>query len=85
MISIVRLSESGNKKFNTWFANVGREGVLAGAVEAELCDIMLDRVAAGESLVYELGQRYTNTGRPELLHLERADLDVSEIDDEDEE
>lgn len=82
MISIVRLSDSGKEKFNDWFMRVGRMGVVQGVVEAELCDKMMDRLNANESLVYELSQNYTNTGRPELITLDYSNLDVEEIADE---
>jgi hypothetical protein len=34
------------------------------AIESEALDIIEDRMAMGESLTYELGQRYTSDGRP---------------------
>lgn len=82
VVADVTLSDSGLRKFGEWFAKIAREGVVADVVEGEVCRVMFDRVTAGESLVYELAQQFTNTGRPEILHLSGEDIDVSKDVDE---
>lgn len=82
LVADVSLTDNGTRKFSEWFANVSRKGVAADVVEGEVCRAMFDRVTAGESLVYELGAQFTNTGRPELLYLEKEDLDVSKALDD---
>lgn len=78
MITSLQLAASGVAKFNAWFGAVAREGVRAEAVAVEVCDQMIDRLSQRETLMYELGPRYTISGRPEHLYLERADLEVEE-------
>lgn len=78
MISSLQLADSGVTKFNAWFGAVAREGVRAEAVAVEVCDRMIERLSKSETLMYELGPRYTISGRPEHLYLERADLEVED-------
>jgi len=58
------LTDSARASFRAWLADVARPSVRADAVESEALDIIEDRMATGESLTYELGQRYTSNGRP---------------------
>lgn len=58
------LTDSARASFRAWLADVARPSVRPAAVELEALDIIEDRMAMGESLAYELGQRYTSDGRP---------------------
>lgn len=78
MIIGLQLTDSGTAKFNAWFEATAREGVRVEAVAMELCDQMIDRLTLNESLAYELGPRYTISGRPEMLILERGDVETEE-------
>ena len=78
----VQLTDSGAAAFNEWFDSVARPAVRREAVCFELLDQLADRVDMSESLVYELGQQYTTTGRPEHLHLSSTDVEVTAEDDE---
>ncbi len=82
MVSELNLTDSGVQKFNAWFEAHARDGVHIDAIVGEVCGIMIERVMAGESLVYELDKQYTSTGRPELLHFEQSDIEVTEESDE---
>lgn len=82
MITSVQLTEAGAAKFNQWFAGAAKTGVRMEVVAMELCDIMADRLASGESLSYELGRQYTADGVPAHITLEAADLEVTQESDE---
>lgn len=58
------LTESARASFRAWLSDVARPSVRPDAIELEALDIIEDRMAMGESLTYELGQRYTSNGRP---------------------
>ncbi len=82
MVTNIELTETGATKFNAFFTNNSKDGVHIQAVMFELLDILADRVSMGESLSYELGSQYTNTGRPEILRLDDQDVSVTEEADE---
>ena len=82
MISSINLTESGVAAFNSFFDRYARQGVSRQAVMFEVLDILTDRAACAETLVYELGARYTTSGRPEMLTLTGADIQVDEQDDD---
>lgn len=81
MITNIELTETGLEKFNEWFSGVARADVRIDAVMLEMLNIMQDRWNSGESRVYELGQRYSKTGRPELFRLDDVDVVVTEDSD----
>lgn len=82
MITNIELTDSGVEKFNAWFADVAKPEVRIDVVMFEMLSIMQDRWNSDEFRVYELGQRYTNTGRPELFRLDDIDVVVTEESEE---
>lgn len=83
VITNVELTDAGTDKFNRWFAAVAAPGVDLQAVSLDLLNGLANSAALGEDYTYELGSQYTQTGRPEVLSLDRADVVVSaEVDDD---
>lgn len=81
MIKSIELTEAGANKFNSFFAASAKDGVSMQAVMFELLDVLTDRAGMSESFSYELGGQFTNSGRPEVLNLDAADVTVTEEDD----
>ncbi len=81
MIKNIELTDSGIEKFNKFFSDLAKDGVRIDAVMMEMLGIMEERARAGESMVYELGHQYTNTGNPELLRLDAEDFEIFEEPD----
>lgn len=74
------LTPAARARFTAWLKDVGSDNLRADAVESEMLQIMEDRAASGESMSYELGRRYTTTGRPEVFYADAKDFDDSECD-----
>ncbi len=83
MITNVELTEAGTAKFNAFFERCAKPGTNMQAVSFELLDKLLDRASVGDALHYELHRQHTNSGNPEVLSLDAADVEVThEADDE---
>lgn len=82
MITNIELTDSGAAKWNAFFAANAGEALKLQPTTFEMMDCMLEAAAMGESLTYELGAQYTNTGRPMLFSLDRADIELTEEADE---
>ena len=76
--SALRLSARAALRLAEWMAEVAKPGVRVEAVEAELLDVARDRLAAGESLTYELAPQHTTSGRPAFYFIDREDLEVAQ-------
>lgn len=72
------LTPAARARFTAWLQDVGSANLRADAVESEMLGIMEDRAESGESMSYELGRRYTTTGRPEIFFADAKDFDDSE-------
>jgi hypothetical protein len=53
-----------------WIASVAKPDVDPEATWLELANVLEDREAAGETPSYELGARFTQSGRPEIYYPE---------------
>lgn len=82
MITSVELTEASTEKFNIWFASVAKPAVQMQAVLFEMLDQLQELASTKQSLVYELGHQYTNTGRPELFRLELNEVEITQENDE---
>lgn len=81
MITNIELTDDGTAAFNAWLDATAKPGTRREAVAFELLDVLADRVASGESLVYELRGQHTISGQPETLTLSAADITVTEEDE----
>jgi len=82
MSTIYTLNAAGQHQVSSFVKNHGKTGLNAEAwfAEAELAaNDAFDREIAA---VIELGGRYTESGRPEILVLEMAWFDADQADDE---
>jgi hypothetical protein len=82
MITNIELTEAGTAKFNAFFERCAKPGTNMQAVSFELLDKLVDRVSIGDALHYELHRQHTNSGNPELLCLDQADIEVTEESDD---
>ena len=82
MITNVELTDSGTAKFNAFFAAHAKPGTNMQAVSFDLLDKLLDRVSIGDALDYELHRQRTNSGNPEVLSLDAADIQLNEQPDD---
>lgn len=82
MITNIELNDSGAAKWNAFFRDNASESLRLEPTTFEMLDCMLEAAAMGETLTYELGAQYTNTGRPMLFSLDRADIELTEEADE---
>lgn len=76
--SALRLSAPAALRLSEWMAEVAKPGVRVEAIEAELLDVARDRLAAGESLTYELAPQHTTSGQPSFFFVDQADLEVAQ-------
>lgn len=82
MITNIELNDSGAAKWNAFFKDNASESLCLEPTTSEMLNCMLEAAALGETFTYELGSQYTNTGRPMLFTLERADIELTEEADE---
>ena len=82
MIVNIELTQSGTDKFNAFFAQNAKESVSMQAVLSEALDIFQERASMEETLSYELGKSYTNSGNPAILTLDDADVLIETADDD---
>ena len=76
--SALRLSAPAALRLAEWVAEIAKPGVRVEAVEAELLDLARDRLAAGESLTYELAPQHTTSGRAAFYFIDHEDLEVAQ-------
>ncbi len=75
-IQNISLTETCIEKFNRWFDDVAKKGVYKKAAIMEALEVLEEKAGNTESLVYELGQQYTNTGRSELFIFTPDDVEI---------
>ena len=69
------LTPAARARFATWLQDVGSAELRADAVESQMLQVMEDRAESGEYMSFELGRRYTSTGRPEIFYADAGDFD----------
>lgn len=82
MVTSIELTDGAISKWNAWFAATAKDGVKLQATTLEMLNVIEDRACSGESFVYELGQRYTLSGRPELFTLASDEVTITQEADE---
>jgi hypothetical protein len=82
MITNINLTESGIEAWNSFFNEHAKDGVRIDATTLEMLNTIQDNLVIGDAMIYELGARYTNSGRPELFMLEDNMVEIEDRDDD---
>jgi len=68
-------TKTGQQVFNDWFAKNAGHNVNKGVIENEVLESFAEAISMGDDPSYELGGRYTLTGRPSILRLSKDDIE----------
>jgi len=82
MITNIELTEKATQVWNNWFSVHAKSNVNIHAATLEMLNVIEEGLRNNESLVYELGSHYTQSGRPELFTLDSDDLMITTESDE---